>query len=985
MFRFLNFLVILLTFTFTFFETKAQTGPGGVQQTNGSSELVMWLDANKLGLSNGAEVTSWTDLSGYGNNASSISGNRPTFNSSWTNGMPSVNFTSSNQDYLYVSNSSSTQFSQHTIYVIADMSEDSDEWSPLLVKSDDYDWGNGYGVVRSSTDEELIAFDDDYSSYSVYSSITYDTPFMVNHWYNGSKIKFYKSGANQGTTNYSYGIYNSTEPLYIGVSPYYSGSLTDYLDGNIAEIIIFDDNLKNIERILVDNYLSSKYNISTTNDRYAYESTHKHEVFGIGRKNSSSNSVTTAQGQGIVEISSPSALANNEYLLVGHDNNALTAYYTDAPNEFTYRLNRSWRVDETGDVGTVSISFDVTGLGLPTDANEYALLIDTDGDFSNATVHTTGASYSSNTISFTGVDFSDGNYFTLAPYRAVTWNGSSFAYGSGAASAPNSSDSDRKFYVYGSGGSLTSDASVRNMVVTGAGAITLSSNATITVSNEITNNGTVTVESGAGIVQTHSSADANSGSGTYNIKRVGLSSVNGYNGISSPIQSASISSTFPSNNPCDIFMFDGDLQLWKYDYTSGYTTTCQGNSVTFGSTDVVTGGDGNMNVATGYYVPGYTTPTKTFSGTINNGQITKAVYKEVNPNNVNWTGDDWNLVGNPYPSAINATSFWNENAINNSRITNAIYFWEDDVSSGSGYNQYDDYASWNASGGTSSSNSAEVPNGYISSCQGFWVIANASTNIVFNNSMRGGTNTQFFKQANQDSRSRFWFSVESSSGDYNQMLLSFDNNTTLGVDDAYDAIKYVGNPDMYMGSVINNETYVIQGRPHLQMDETTEIPLELFSNTKGLHFFKLDSIENKNNEYKMVLLDKLHDKEYDITNGVATIFLKTKGKYSNRFYLSATRKKQKDDTSTSVKEAVSSDKIFAYQLDNNIYVNLVNSSSKAKRISLMTIDGKAITTKTVNGSKVEKIGVDNLSNGVYLLSIEHQSNQRSIKKIIIQK
>jgi hypothetical protein len=52
------------------------------------------------------------------------------------------------------------------------------------------------------------------------------------------------------------------------------------------------------------------------------------------------------------------------------------------PAEYSSRRDRTGRVDETGNVGTVNVSFDVTGLSLPTNASEYGLLMDTDGEFS---------------------------------------------------------------------------------------------------------------------------------------------------------------------------------------------------------------------------------------------------------------------------------------------------------------------------------------------------------------------------------------------------------------------------------------------------------------------------------------------------------------------------------------------------------------------------------------------------------------------------
>ena len=800
---------------------------------------------------------------------------------------------------------------------------------------------------------------------------------LLSHMYNGSKIRMRKNGANQGTTNYSSGISNSSQPMYLAVSPYYSGSLADYMDGDIAEVIVFNDNHNAVERILVQNYLGAKYGLSVSNRRYDFSSTHGHDVMGIGKKNS--NEVTSAKGQGILEIKNASSLDSDDYLLLGHNNGDLTAKYDDAPAEYTYRINRSWRSDMTNDVGTVTITIDLDGLGFPTDANEFGLLIDDNGDFSDASVHTTGVSYSGTEVSFTGVDINYGDYISLGIYSSITWDGTQFEHGSGSSNEPNSSDGDRKFYVSGASGSLTADAEVYSMVVSGTGNITLNSNSELTVNNNIQNDGVINVSDGAGLNQAHSGANENSGTGTYNIDRVGLGTINGYNGISSPVSDANIISTFPNNNPCDMFLFNGEIQKWKYDYTAGYTTTCLGNSVTFSATDLIGGADGILNVAAGYFIPGYSTPSKTFSGTANNGDISVPVYVENNPNNVNWTGDDWNLIGNPYPGAISATAFWNENAVNNSRITNAIYYWEDDATSGSGYNQNDDYASWNLLGGTSSSNSSEIPNGYISSCQGFWVIADANTDIVFNNSMRGGTNTQFFKAENNIADARFWFSVENDAGNYNQLLVGFTDEATLGVDKAYDAIKQNGNPDMYMGTVINEEVYAIQGLPNLAESESHEIPLELFSSSAGLHTFKMDSIENNSSSYSLVLVDKIKQKTHDIENGIATIYLDTAGTYKNRFYLAVTR--EDNNSATSIDE-LNKQKVFTYYSNNQIVINLLGD--RVREIELYTLNGSILAHQNGSNSDIKYLPTNNVAQGVYLISLKHISGAITTKKIFIK-
>ena len=55
-------------------------------------------------------------------------------------------------------------------------------------------------------------------------------------------------------------------------------------DAEIAEIIIYNNLINNAQRIIIANYLSSKYNIAIFNpsDRYSYDASYGNDVAGIG-------------------------------------------------------------------------------------------------------------------------------------------------------------------------------------------------------------------------------------------------------------------------------------------------------------------------------------------------------------------------------------------------------------------------------------------------------------------------------------------------------------------------------------------------------------------------------------------------------------------------------------------------------------------------------------------------------------------------------
>lgn len=84
------------------------------------------------------------------------------------------------------------------------------------------------------------------------------------------------------------------------------------------------------------------------------------------------------------------------------------------------RLNREWRIRETGTVGTVTVSFDVSNLLGPSgvgtnDEAQIVMLVDADGDFSSGAQMVTQSFVVADDgfVNFQ-IDFADGTYFTLA-------------------------------------------------------------------------------------------------------------------------------------------------------------------------------------------------------------------------------------------------------------------------------------------------------------------------------------------------------------------------------------------------------------------------------------------------------------------------------------------------------------------------------------------------------------------------------------------
>ena len=953
-------------------------GPGGIGSGDGSSSLSFWIDANEVSYSDNDRVSSVTNLSGSGNHFGATGTERPTFKetNASINNLSAFTFNGDNQlksDYAGNSNENMSFIAIHKATVTTDLD--------IIIQ---HGGRNTMGIEQSNRYA-------DYVGGSNHTSATTNTgSWMIreNSFLNASpsELKYYLNNTN--ISSFSHNIESRTSPTWVGGNGTGGGTM---FNGSIAEVVKFTKVLNEAERIIIHNYLSAKYDIAiTSEDYYTQDNSGSGDfdfnVAGIGRSADGSLH-NNSQGTGIVKINSPSDLNRDEYLFWGENVNNSTYEFTTNTTDYLERQNSTWRVSKRNDLGTVSVSVAASDLDLSGKQSCAAirLIVSNSATFSSKTSY--DLSLSDGIYTATSVAFSDGDYFTFEYQDVIAVDNSTFYNGSGASNKPNTADACYKLLVKSTATGilkLAENANVREIEIETGGLITLNSDISLIVTGDIDNEGTFTLEENASLIQNTTGANSNSGSGTYTVNRSGNNSSYVYNIWSSPIESANLTSVFTDANPCDIWVFDRLSQAWSHDFTIGYSTSCYGNAVTFTASDVITGGDGVMDVTGGYFVPGSANSAKTYTGEVNNGDYSKtiSITSLGNPGGTDWGDDDWNLLGNPYPSALSAGAFWIENAINNSRITDALYFWDEADTTG-GYNQNSDYASWNLSGGVNSGNSLEIPSGNIASGQGFWVVASANTDVVFSNSMRASSNSQFFKQRNQSVQHNAWFSFTSPSGYQNNILVGYNAATTDQEDPGYDAHKLVGNSHVRFASYIDTEEFVIQSFAPIPLGSNKTIPLVVTSDEAGMHTFSGYKRENLPANFKIYLRDKRLGIDTDLQSSDYTISLDPNIEYSSRFELvfintienAGTGSSPKGDlagadTSTTV-TGISENKNANYlviQNENEIVISNQNGINGA--IKIFDVTGKLVWEKeNLKNQVAETINLNSIAGGSYFITI----------------
>lgn len=416
------------------------------------------------------------------------------------------------------------------------------------------------------------------------------------------------------------------------------------------------------------------------------------------------------------------------------------------------------------------------------------------------------------------------------------------------------------------------------------------------------------------------------------------------------------------------------------------------------------GQDGILSPGQGYTLKGSgaATPKQnyTFVGKPNNGDITS----NVSPNNLN-------LCGNPYPSAIDANAFIDNNAAS---IIGTLYFWEH-YSSNTTHNtaQYQGgYATYTKTGGTAPvapseisglGSSNKIPKRYIPVGQGFFVTGTATGGtITFKNSQRAfikEDNTRsyqlFRSNANpiaEDSENsgddtpiveeqftKIHLGFDSANNYHRQILLGFMNqHATSGFDSGYDGLSIeLPATDMYF---LNNDTRLnIQGDGYFNVNNI--YPLGIKHSTAGIVKFGIDNEENLEEIEEVFIYDNVTNEYHNIRSEKFEIELPA-GTYDNRFSL---RFLNPSALGTNQNELQNGIVVTHSQSNEMININNESLEVNIKSVSLYNLIGQNITQWKVDNQNQAhlQLPVSDLNSGAYIVKINTDKGSTS-KKIIIK-
>ena len=407
------------------------------------------------------------------------------------------------------------------------------------------------------------------------------------------------------------------------------------------------------------------------------------------------------------------------------------------------------------------------------------------------------------------------------------------------------------------------------------------------------------------------------------------------------------------------------------------------------------------------------TQNYTFAGKPNNGTIAS--------NTVN--ADQLLLTGNPYPSALDANAFINDNLTS---MDGTLYFWEQYATNNTHIlrDYQGGYAERNLTGGVPAtaagvdfisgqgSSTKGIPNQFIPVGQSFFVYGNINSggSIVYKNTQRGFhkedevgiSNTTYKLSASpkkenllnnnnnditaKDTYKRIRLGYNSNNNYHRQVLLGFmDEKATSAIDNGYDGFNFDEFPnDMYF--LHDEDQLVIQGVGYFDSNES--YPIGVKADIEGKVRFMIDGLENFGKNEKIFIYDSQTDTYNDIRKKQYEVLISS-GENNDRFSLCFKQKtkKEKEEREEKSKENKKSDdlKLTNLKEKNVIEINNKSVGTSLQKVTLYNMNGQSIATWEIQDQWQQNIQLPmkNLSAGVYIARIQ-TSNGDVSKKIIIR-
>lgn len=589
----------------------------------------------------------------------------------------------------------------------------------------------------------------------------------------------------------------------------------------------------------------------------------------------------------------------------------------------------------------------------------------------------------------------------------VTWDGTSWS-----PSAPDSSTNAILTANYNTNIAGHTSFSACSLTLNSGIELTIAPNTYVEINNDVTNNGRINIQNQGSFVQIEDLATYDDSGSSFTDAAIVdretayLDNWYEYTYWSSPVANETFGNALFYSSPYRRFEFNAaNFRDSQYE-TFNDNTLINGAGVDDiddngddwflkSSGDIMTPGVGYAAThSISSFIFGPNKYIYTFRGTLNNGDITVPIER----NDAETADNNWNLIGNPYPSAIDVDLFFTENNLasnpTDGKLTGTIYLWSQNTAPTSTANgnqplnfSNSDYATINGTMETVGGDGL-TPNRYIPSGQGFFVLyddaaASATGSVIFKNSMRvSSNNDQFFRASSTNNPNKIWLRLTSDIGLNNQIGIGYVNGATSQNDGGFYDAKKTGAVmnSLAFYSVISgdNDKFVIQGKAPSDLNVDEIIPLGFITNIDVATIYTI-SIDNLEGDFltnnTVYLKDNLTSTIHDLTASDYN-FTSTVGEFNNRFEIVF------NNASLSVdKNEITSNNLSIIELENDNIMFKVGQNFTIQSIQIFDALGKEVYNFKGKNS-TETFNMKDLSSSLYIAKVTLNNGQTITKKAI---
>ncbi|MBB3124375.1 hypothetical protein FHS04_001893 [Mesoflavibacter sabulilitoris] len=575
--------------------------------------------------------------------------------------------------------------------------------------------------------------------------------------------------------------------------------------------------------------------------------------------------------------------------------------------------------------------------------------------------------------------------------------------------------------------SINGSFSACSLTVSAGNTLFIADNTFVEVQRNVDNNGIINLQTAGSFLQndnTQSFTNNAAGTSTVTKRTAIINNWYEYTYWSSPVTGETIENTFFTTNPDRRFYFNA-ANFSDLFYEVGNNNTLTAYTATDTLDDIDDNGD-DWQYASGIMTPGVgyaatLSPTSfsigggsgnnfahIFSGPFNNGLINVAVVRNDDSSTSAIPDNNWNFIGNPYPSAIDVDLFMAANKYSTSNtegtLDGSIYLWSQNTppSDNNNGNQIlnfsgSDYAIINGVGETAGGDGV-TPTRHIASGQGFFVNYddNATTpgTVIFNNGMRvKSNNNQFFRYSNTTTTNinnesdnfhveKLRLNLTSDNGVFNQILIVYNTLATNNFDGSYyDAAKNLSsNTAVKFGSIIENNPnlFAIQARNISDLNEDEIIPVAFKTSINVATLYTISIVDTQGNflsSNPIYLKDNLTSTIHDLTVSDYN-FTSNVGEFNNRFEIVFNNASLSIDNKETTLNNLS-----IIELENDNVMFKVGQNLKIKTIEIFDTLGKLIYSFKGNNYS-ETYNLKNLNENLYIAKVTLNNGQTITKKTI---